>query len=359
MFQDEYKAIFSKVTASEETYRRIMNMTNKKKKHRSASFISKALIAAVIVSLLAVTATAAESARGYFYSFFAKDSQVELSDGQIQYIEDKTLEYTQAPFETLDGDNTQEHTEKPSAIADGYTVTVDSALADERDAYIRLTLTAPEGKNLDADDYRFYVGSGLERDGINLSLLDASGVTAEAEGCSVSLFCAFRLRSTRHGTFADGLPVTLVLSGLEEVRTEGGEERSSLLSDGPWKLELTFNADTALMEVLSESIPWNFGYNSLDSGEGQVMESVAGTITSIKLASMSAELVYELADGRKDSVVIPEMSVVLESGEQIRLIPRNMDGENGRIGFSSSGPILLDKVTHILLPDGTSISVAK
>ena len=50
MFKDDYKAAFSKVTASEETHRRILNMTNKKREHRRfGGWASKLAIAAVLV----------------------------------------------------------------------------------------------------------------------------------------------------------------------------------------------------------------------------------------------------------------------------------------------------------------------
>ena len=56
MFKDDYKAAFSKVTASEETHRRILNMTKEHKKRRSVGgLMSKLLIAAVLVSLLTLT----------------------------------------------------------------------------------------------------------------------------------------------------------------------------------------------------------------------------------------------------------------------------------------------------------------
>ena len=75
MFKDDYKAAFSKVTASGETYRRVMQMTQRNnKKHRSVSgTVSKLLVAAVVVSLLAVTAAAA--AENWFVPYFSGESE--------------------------------------------------------------------------------------------------------------------------------------------------------------------------------------------------------------------------------------------------------------------------------------------
>lgn len=96
MFKDEYKATFSQVTASQDTYRRVMNMTKKNnKKPRGVGFVSKALIAAVIVSLLAVTASAAERIGIWFTQYWGGDEK--LSQEQVQFVEDNTQKLPTAP----------------------------------------------------------------------------------------------------------------------------------------------------------------------------------------------------------------------------------------------------------------------
>ena len=82
MFKDDYKAAFSKVTASEETHRRILNMTKEHKKRRSVGgWTGKLLIAAVLVSLLAVSTSAA--AQNWCVTYFSKESEKPLSQGQV------------------------------------------------------------------------------------------------------------------------------------------------------------------------------------------------------------------------------------------------------------------------------------
>ena len=69
MFKDDYKAAFSKVTASEETHRRILNMTQEKKKRRPIKgLVFRVPIAAVLVLLLAVSASAA--VQNWFVTYF-------------------------------------------------------------------------------------------------------------------------------------------------------------------------------------------------------------------------------------------------------------------------------------------------
>ncbi len=85
MFQDEYKSAFSKVTASQQTHERIMNMAKKKKRNPS-KLLGKVLIAAALISIFAVTASASEIS--WFTRFFG--GAEELNQEQVQFLEEKT-----------------------------------------------------------------------------------------------------------------------------------------------------------------------------------------------------------------------------------------------------------------------------
>ena len=86
MFKEDYKAAFSKVTASGETHRRILNMTKEDKKRRSfGGWAGKLLTAAVLVSLLTVTASAA--AQNWFLTYFSEESEKALYQGQVEFVE--------------------------------------------------------------------------------------------------------------------------------------------------------------------------------------------------------------------------------------------------------------------------------
>ncbi len=106
MFKDDYKAAFSKVTASPDTYRRVMHMAKRKRNHRSTGFLSKALIAAVIVSMLAITASASESIENWFTQFFGGPEK--LNQEQVQFLEDNTQKLPTAPS---GGDGSAVHTD--------------------------------------------------------------------------------------------------------------------------------------------------------------------------------------------------------------------------------------------------------
>ena len=131
MFEQEYKDTFAKVTASEETYRRVMSMAKEKKKHPSTGFVSKLSIAAVMVSLLVVSVGASEVVRNWFQSYFYKESDSGLSQAQVEFIEENVQDINQRQ------------------TCNGYTMEVKSVLTDGRNAYIAISITAPEGIYLD------------------------------------------------------------------------------------------------------------------------------------------------------------------------------------------------------------------
>lgn len=89
MFKDQYWEVFSQVTASDETKRRILNMT-KKRKPRPHFTIGKILVAAALVCMLAITASAAEDVLHWFTKFFGGPET--LSQEQIQYLQENIQE---------------------------------------------------------------------------------------------------------------------------------------------------------------------------------------------------------------------------------------------------------------------------
>ena len=132
MFDEkEYKEAFSKVTASGETHRRILNMAEENRKSANSRVVSRLLIAAVLVSLLAVTASASELVRNWFVSYFGEENSAPLSQEQVAFIEE----------------NVQDIGLKQTC--NGYTLELKSVLTDGYNMFISLGITAPENVYLD------------------------------------------------------------------------------------------------------------------------------------------------------------------------------------------------------------------
>ena len=128
MFEQEYKEAFSKVTASEDTYRRVMNMAKEENKPRVTTAFSKVLVAAMMVTVLVVSVSASEVVRSWFASYFTEHVEIPLSTEQEAYFQEQEQHFTQ------------------SVTADGVTITLKSALTDGKKAYVCLGITAPEAR---------------------------------------------------------------------------------------------------------------------------------------------------------------------------------------------------------------------
>ena len=108
-----------------------LNEAREKAPARRRSRKFAALIAAVIaVTAMTVTAFAAEEIAGWFKQYFTKQTEVPLTPGQIEYIEEneQIIAETQAN--------------------NGWTVELKSAITDGKTGYVIFGITAPEGYTL-------------------------------------------------------------------------------------------------------------------------------------------------------------------------------------------------------------------
>ena len=103
--------------------------TQQKTKGRS---FGKVLLIAAVIAALTTTVFALSGKNNWFISYFSKPNG-ELSGEQIDYIEDNTIEIPQVQTNN------------------GYAIAVESTFSDGRSGMIKLTLTAPENVDLDAD----------------------------------------------------------------------------------------------------------------------------------------------------------------------------------------------------------------
>lgn len=116
-----------------------LTMKNVRKTRRVHRFSVRLLVAAAVISMLAVTAFAAEDlfrAGDWFRDLFAE----EISDSQVEVINDLGASFT-----------------PQTVISEGTTITLSSAYGDENVLFLYLQVTAPEGTVLpDGINYDFY-----------------------------------------------------------------------------------------------------------------------------------------------------------------------------------------------------------
>lgn len=376
MFEQEYKDTFSKVTASRETYRRVMHMAKKEKtKHRGSGFISKVPIVAVMVALLVVSVSASETVRSWFASYFVKDAEVPMSTEQEVYFEENEQSFDQ------------------SITVDGVTMELKSAITDGKMAYICLGVTAPEAVTLsettiagyskdkptllteswatdfltDQNGNVFFGYSSIESvedyDGrsntqnLVIKLLDdeQNGVST-AFGSDIVWNMHFKNLIAKYvnASYYDEL-----MNGKYENQENFffTEEESKqlypevILAEGDWNFEIRFESpDVKETELIQTPVSARVCMGWNDKGEN-VYENV--DITSFVLRSFSAELRTNDETFAPDFTSEEDIFVVMKDGTKVRLLSEG--GAPGEQDFRAELPILLDEVDYVLLPNSTKI----
>lgn len=376
MFKDEYQSAFSKVTASGETYRRVMNMTKQKKQRHIGSTVSKALIAAALTSMLAVTAGAAGN---WFTAYFADNSEKPLSEEQVVFVEENT--------QTIDQSQTH----------NGYTLKVKSAITDGTTAYIRMGITAPEdivlnattiegydpgaptilfntesGKPVFSDAggkalYGSYSYTSVEDNdgfGYTQDILFTVEVQDAAESFPLAANTPWKLR-------VEDLSAEYINTAfLEEFYARHAGEENFMVSDedarkmnprvslaeGNWEFLFRFeNCDLREAELITDPVSAGTAIG-WDANNRNVYEDV--NIISFKLRSLSATIFCDYDLGAPDfSDSNKQIHAVMKDGSSAPL--RSSGGSAQEQYFLAESPILLDDVAYILLGDGTKIPMTE
>ena len=170
-----------------------------------------------------------------------------------------------------------------SQTADGWTVTVDRALAARCNAYIQLDVTAPAGTALDPER------QGLDFDvtisGFNAGDVPNEGVTGYswqmemfkeegmAENEAMILLALDRTATAASGLdLGDGAMRTVILENLR-LRRLGGQDQTQTLVKGPWQFDFALPA--------AEEIELLDGPVSVTAGEDEDAELLSFRLTAL------------------------------------------------------------------------------
>lgn len=299
------------------------------------------LAVAVMLMTMAITACASPDTAEWFRQFFRDAGDRELSQGQLQYIEKNTV------------------AQKQSQTCNGYTITVDSAISDSANAFIKMTLTAPEGVVLDADVYSS-PNFDLPRDENGNPCLGGGGFDAFVEDRDrtdnivpmlIQLGPAVGTKEKPNFTEHTW---TLRLEDLQASYwsnwdTPDFEIERKTIVQGVWEFKIRFAEDTTVAELITEPVPCPAEVVQWPEwGDEEIL------ITSLKLRALSADMTFTFPE--KDTAVnawIGEIYVVMKDGSQ--MLMRESGGWPDNITFTFAAPIALEEVSHILLPNGTKI----
>lgn len=295
--------------------------------------------AAMVAMMLIGCAYAVFSEADWFKNFFEEKTEQALSEEQAAYVDEHTQQIAQ------------------SVTVDGYTITVESAIADKYDAYIKLTFRAPEGVVLDAESYLDAIP--LDENGAPiLPFARADGKTISYHG-TLSPIEDGNLTDNVHGilynlhlnpdygfSFDDGSVWTLDFHDMTAYYDDG---RETVVAKGLWHFDIVFERiSTHEIEFLTERQPYTV--TIYENGDPTCQDV---TITSVKLRTMTGELTFEGLQDAFRAAGFAALPVVMKDGSSVEMC-MNSAG-NGQLKYSLSAPILLEEVDHILLPDGTKL----
>lgn len=381
MFKDDYQASFSKVTASGDTYRRVMNMANQNKTKKTRSLggvIGKVLIAAALMSTLALTVSAAEY--GWFHNFFQRKSDTPLTPEQVEFID----QHEQTIHETV--------------TQDGYTLDVKSAITDGKTAHLVIGITGPADAVLSKTVIEGYdpaapsIMAGNWGMGSFLTAPDGEGFLGRSSIATMEdgdgkdntqdlLITVKPNAEPGEIPFAPGRVWKLHIENLEatyqnrayyqellEGKYKGQEnfcfteEEGKLvnpvvtLAEGVWDFTLDFaDCDVRSVELVDQPVTSRsiVGWENGKSIYGDVK------INSFVLSALGAAVTIEeeICPDFNDYENNAYVQVVLKDGSKIAL-----DGRAAFVGsaeFEANQPIILDQVDYIELTDGTRLPMPK
>ena len=293
------------------------------------------LIAAVIAALLLLVGCGyvVLSETQWLQSFFSHQKGQPLSQGQSAYIEENTQVIGQ------------------SVTVNGYSVTVESAIAEERVACIRLRLEGSGITDIYSGSFRprpLEDGRGYE------SLFFEKGHTSAEEspyglgrwifspdrnGISI-LIQLDQSADPNAPSFEAGVPYVLHLTDLY-VNGFGQSER--ILTEGVWDFEIVFDhLSTDSAELINSPITVTH-------------ENISLRVTSLSLRTMGIDVRFD--PGAYDYLgrnCFEDSWVVLKDGTRVSAYPQFYN-PSGSAGLSLDCPIDLAEVDYVELRDGTQL----
>lgn len=391
--EKKYREMFSQVRASEETFRRVMTMKNDQRNGYRGRMLPRLALAAALIMLMAITVAASETVQNWFVGFFADRDSGELSQEQVQYIEENA--------ETI----------LDSQTHNGWTVELRSAIHDGVCGYVLFHIEGPEDMDLskwtDAEGnvrgqilfgnsaipgsdnqedlffkyqeelkfggwgyYPMEDGDGLYNTADLLVTLSPDMKRSTIDPFGSDALYHFSIENIvwfrKDIDYEDQLDSTKY-AGQEFTQYTQEELRRihlvDTLAEGVWEFDIIFSeldCATEYLELLAEPLKTMalvFGENY---GDPATMEKQV-TVSSVQLRHLSVTITcadgapvadYCLGEGDKSSY--PHL--VLKDGTEIMMISSASNG-SGVVSMKLQQPIVFEEVAYIRMPDGTIISM--
>ena len=294
----------------------------------------RALVVGLAAALvLALGATAYGVYSDWFVGFFAQRNGKDLTESQAAAVEALTAVVDQ------------------SQTVDGWTVTVDKAIATRHDAYIRLVVTAPEGTALDPEGQNY--DCDVEVSGFNTE--DTSDEGVAGYGLQMTMFKdegmaenegAILLELDRNATaasaldLADGKERTVTVKDLRvwDLDEESHKTEQTLV-EGTWQFTFALPAAEEI-ELLDGTV------NVLAKNPSTGNKEDVG-ISSLRLTALGATVEYITAYDYIQP--FDDMTVTMADGTTVTGRERtNSARDFGKVcSFQFDVPVDLGQVDHV------------
>ena len=286
---------------------------------------------------------------------------VYMSDGQLEQIAD-AIDFSIQPKKVSQADVDNQPGPSASATQDGYTMELKDVQTDGAICYITIGVTAPEGvdivNNPREPGQPYYItpmGYGNMKPLQGEMAGGSGGWYPQEDGDGKDNTQDFLVECNYE--MADGsLPFALGTSWQMIVEdlvdsyydAEKHDTVTNVLAEGEWLFDITIgeeNGDFREIQFVSEPVTAEACIGWKPDGTDVLKET---QITSLVLRKYSMDIECDL-DYASFSFTGKTVQVILKDGTAIEML------ENSHYGALE--PIDLDQVDHILLPDGTRLTV--
>lgn len=287
--------------------------------------LAAAIGAAVLI--LAGCAYVALTEPEWFGQFFSRWQEQGLSQSQAAFVEENTKVIGQ------------------SVTRDGYTLTVESAIADSYNAYIKLRLSSETEDVMNAENY--LPGYRLREDGTLEDYFYApdhpdwrysAGSGPMEEAPDVILLRVNQYEQQGAKSLEAGVTYRIHFPGLIGYYSDGTDR---VLTEEDFDFDIVFDTlhDESL-EMITEPVDVSFS-------------DIRVNVTSLELRTLSVSVDYNGRTDEKGGICFVDSFVVLKDGTQVRFRPYVL-GSEGATCFLT-GPIVLEEVDYVQLRDGTKL----
>ena len=287
--------------------------------------LAAAIGAAVLI--LAGCAYVALTEPEWFGQFFSRWQEQGLSQSQAAFVEENTKVIGQ------------------SVTKDGYTLTVESAIADSYNAYIKLRLSSETEDVMNAENY--LPGYRLREDGTLEDYFYApdhpdwrysAGSGPMEEAPDVILLRVNQYEQQGAKSLEAGVTYRIHFPGLIGYYSDGTDR---VLTEEDFDFDIVFDTlhDESL-EMITEPVVASFS-------------DIRVNVTSLELRTLSVSVDYNGRTDEKGGICFVDSFVVLKDGTQVRFRPYVLGPEGGTCFLT--GPIVLEEVDYVQLRDGTKL----